>query len=95
MQINLDTNQSGLGRVPLATLLPPVLQCGFDTVTFPLWEISTAAQARVGTAQVTDHGLQWSTMPMDLDMMRECSDAEVAADLAARAHGLQAGVWSS
>lgn len=95
MQINLDTNQSGLGRVPLATLLPPAQQCGFDTVTFPLWEISTAAQARVGTAQVTDHGLQWSTMPMDLDMMRECSDAEVAADLAARAHGRQAGVWSS
>ena len=67
MQINLDTHQSGLGRVPLATLLPPAQQCGFDTVTFPLWEISTAAQARVGTAQVTDHGLQWSTMPMDLD----------------------------
>lgn len=35
MQINLDTNQSGLGRVSLATLLPPALQCGFDTVTFP------------------------------------------------------------
>ena len=81
MQINLDTNQSGLGRVPLATLLPPAQRCGFDTVTFPLWEISTAAQARAATARVRDHGLQWSTMPMDLDMMRECSDAEFAADL--------------
>ena len=81
MQINLDTNQSGLGRVPLATLLPLARQCGFDAVTFPLWEISTAQQARAATARVRDHGLQWSTMPMDIDMMRECSGAEFAADL--------------
>ena len=81
MQINLDTNQSGLGRVPLATLLPLARQCGFDAVTFPLWEISTAQQARAATAQVRDHGLQWSTMPMDIDIMRECSGAEFAADL--------------
>ena len=81
MQINLDPNQAGLGRVPLATLLPLAQRCGFDAVTFPLWEIATAQQAQAATAQVRDHGLQWSMMPMDIDMMRECSGAEFAADL--------------
>ena len=81
MQINLDANQAGLGRVPLTALLAPAQRCGFDAVTFPLWEISSAAQAREAAAQVRDHGLQWSLMPMDLDMLRECSDAEFAADL--------------
>lgn len=43
--------------------------------------VHTARKAQAATAQVGAHGLQWSTMPMDLDMMRECSDAEFAADL--------------
>lgn len=81
MQINLDANQSGLGRVPLAELLAPARQCGFDTVTFPLWEVSSVRQARAATAQLRDHGLEWSLMPMDLDVMRECSAADFAADL--------------
>ena len=37
MLINVDTNQTGIGRVPLATLLPLAAKCGFDSVAFPLW----------------------------------------------------------
>lgn len=81
MQINLDPNQSGLGRVPLAAVLPPAQRCGFDAVTFPLREIGSVRQAQAAAALVSDHGLQWSIMPMDLDMLRECSGAEFAADL--------------
>ena len=81
MQINLDTVQAGIGRIPLATLLPAAHACGFDTVTFPLWEIATAEQARNAAARVRDHGLKWALMPMDIDIMRECPDHEYAADL--------------
>ena len=81
MQINLDTVQGGIGRIPLATLLPLARTCGFDTVTFPLWEIDTAEQAAAAAARVRDHGLQWSLMPMDIDIMRECPHHEYATDL--------------
>ena len=81
MLMNIDTVQAQLGRVPLATLVPLAAQCGFDAVTFPLWEIGSAAQARAAAALVSDHGLRWGQMPMDIDIMRECPDETCAADL--------------
>lgn len=81
MQINLDTVQAGIGRIPLATLLPLAQRCGFDAVTFPIWEIHTDAQATDAAARVRDHGLQWSLLPMAIDIMRECSDDEYEDDL--------------
>ena len=78
---NIDTTQAGIGRVPLATLLPLARTCGFDSVAFPLWEIGTSAQAKEASARVADHGLQWGLMPMDIDILRECPAEVYAADL--------------
>jgi sugar phosphate isomerase/epimerase len=61
--------------------LPLAKNAGYDTVQFPLWEITNIERAKEATRQVTDSGLQWSLMPMDIDIMRECPDDDYKADL--------------
>jgi sugar phosphate isomerase/epimerase len=83
MLINLDPAMTWKTNVPLKTLLPLARKAGYDTVQFPLWEISTIEQAKQAAREVTDSGLQWGLMPMDLDVLRECPDEAYKADLEA------------
>ena len=83
MLINLDPAITWRTKVPLKTLLPLAKNAGYDTVQFPLWEITTIEQAKEATREVTDSGLQWSLMPMDIDIMRECPEEVYKADLEA------------
>jgi sugar phosphate isomerase/epimerase len=83
MLINLDPAITWRTKVPLKTLLPLAKNAGYDTVQFPLWEITTIEQAKEATREVTDRGLQWSLMPMDIDIMRECPEEVYKADLEA------------
>jgi sugar phosphate isomerase/epimerase len=80
MLINLDTGMIGLGKKPLNTLIPLAVKYGYGTVQFPLWEISTVKQAKEATLRLTDEGVDWGLMPMDIDLLRECPDAVFKAD---------------
>jgi sugar phosphate isomerase/epimerase len=81
MLINLDTSMSWNTKIPLKTLLPLAKDTGYDTVQFPLWEISTINQAREATREVIDRGLQWGLLPMDIDILRACPDEVHKKDL--------------
>jgi sugar phosphate isomerase/epimerase len=81
MLINLDPTMTWRTNIPLKTLLPLAKNAGYDTVQFPLWEITTIEQAEKATREVIDRGLQWSLMPMDIDIMRECPEEVYKADL--------------
>jgi sugar phosphate isomerase/epimerase len=83
MLVNLDPGMSFGTRVPLKTLLPLAEEYGYDSVQFPLWEITTIEQAKEATREVIDRGLQWGLMPMDIDIMRECPEEVYRADLEA------------
>jgi sugar phosphate isomerase/epimerase len=81
MLINLDPVMTWGTKVPLKTLLPLAKNAGYDTVQFPLWEINTIKQAKEATREVIDRGLQWSLMPMDIDIMRACPEEVHKKDL--------------
>jgi sugar phosphate isomerase/epimerase len=81
MLINLDPAMTWQTKVPLKTLLPLAKNAGYDSVQFPLWEITTLEQAREATREVDDRGLQWGLLPMDIDIMRECPEEVYKADL--------------
>jgi sugar phosphate isomerase/epimerase len=83
MFINLDPVMTWGTRVPLKTLLPRAKDAGYDTVQFPLWEITTIRKAKEVTREVIDRGLQWGLLPMDIDIMRECPEEVHKADLEA------------
>jgi sugar phosphate isomerase/epimerase len=83
MLINLDTAMTMGKNIPLETLLPLARRLGYDTIQFPLWEITTFERAKQATREVVDSGLQWGLMPMDIDIMRECPEEIYRADLEA------------
>ena len=83
MLINLDPGMSWKTRVPLKTLLPLARKLGYDSVQFSLWEITTIEQAKEAAREVTDRGLQWGLMPMDVDIMRACPEEVYRTDLEA------------
>jgi sugar phosphate isomerase/epimerase len=81
MLINLDPVMTWGTKIPLKTLLPLAKITGYDTVQFPLWEITTIEQAKDFTREVLDRGLQWGLMPMEIDMLRPCPEEVYKGDL--------------
>jgi sugar phosphate isomerase/epimerase len=81
MLINLDPGMTWKTNVPLKTLLPLAGKTGYDTVQFPLFEISTVKQAKEAAREVIDSGLQWGLLPLEIDILRECREEDYKADL--------------
>ena len=78
---NLATRMTRIGTFPLDTLIPVATKHGYDSIEFPLFEIKTVDQAREAALKLRDSGLEWGLMPMDIDIMRECTDDEFESDL--------------
>ena len=78
---NLATRMTRIGTFPLDTLIPVATKHGYDSIEFPLFEIKTVDHAREAALKLRDSGLEWGLMPMDIDIMRECTDDEFESDL--------------